>query len=124
MNLQDIIFIRNKDVLKKINVWDIVYLEAADNYTKIHTVKEPNILRIPLDVMLSKLPPGGFLRIHRSYAAGVNHLDKITKESAKFTSMPKVDLPVSKSYYNEIVNLIMGERVDEFEDGFELDPDE
>ncbi|MCB0571197.1 MAG: response regulator transcription factor [Phaeodactylibacter sp.] len=66
------------------NVWpeDILFIEALDNYLKIH-LQGPQLLvvRLTLGEMLDKLPAGGFLRVHRSYIVPVDRVSFIRNKT-------------------------------------------
>jgi two-component system LytT family response regulator len=53
---------------------DIDWVEAADNYVKIHIGKEEHLLRETLAALESKLPDDRFLRISRSAIVNVEHI--------------------------------------------------
>lgn len=55
-----------------LRVDEIDWIEAADNYVRLHTVTgEVHLVRETLHTMQSRLDPGRFLRIHRSTLVNV-----------------------------------------------------
>ena len=100
-------FYRKDGLLKKINLDEVLFLEAANNYTKFHTPDNYHYVRITLDAALNLLPENKFLRIHRSYAVSVDYIDKMGRESVTFESIPDFELPVSKKYYAEFVEQVV-----------------
>src|SRR4051812_7992904 len=91
-------FFRQDRQLKKINLDEIIYLEAAKNYTKLYTANETYIARITLIEAMKLLPENKFLRVHRSFAVAVDHIDVVARDSVKLATIP-VEVPVSRMYY-------------------------
>jgi two-component system LytT family response regulator len=56
---------------------EIDYVEAADNYVKIHTRGETHVVRQTLQHMEESLPPATFVRIHRSTIVNVERIREI-----------------------------------------------
>jgi DNA-binding LytR/AlgR family response regulator len=99
------IFFRQSGVLKRLFTDDIVIMEANDNYVKIFSDEGVFTVRTTLDAALSRLPANKFLRVTRTYAVGIEHIDSISKELLKIKGV-KNEVPVSKQYYREIIKQI------------------
>lgn len=54
---------------------EIDWIAAAGDYSEIHVAGAAHLLREPLSVLLSRLPPDVFFRIHRSF---VVNLDRVS----------------------------------------------
>jgi two-component system LytT family response regulator len=91
-------FFREDGLLKKINLDDIIYVEAAKNYTKLYTAKKAYIARIALDAAMNVFPENKFLRVHRSYAVAAEHIDAVGRDYVRLSTMRK-EVPVSRKYY-------------------------
>ena|SRR5438105_446451 len=100
-------FYRKDGLLKKIDLGDIVFIEAANNYSKFLTPDGFIMVRVTLDAALNLLPEYKFVRIHRSFAVSVDHIDVVGRESVKLLTDPKLEIPVSKKYYAEIIEKIV-----------------
>jgi len=100
-------FFRDRGGLKKINIDEIVCMEITDNYIKffMNELNEPLSVRATLSAALSKLPANQFLRVSRTYAVSIDHIDEITKDSIVLINV-KDHIPVSKEYYPEIIKQI------------------
>jgi DNA-binding LytR/AlgR family response regulator len=61
----------------KINVKDIIHLEAADNYVKIHLLTEVYKKRISLTDLEERLEKYGIIRVHRSYAVNKYNINEL-----------------------------------------------
>jgi DNA-binding LytR/AlgR family response regulator len=91
-------FFRQDGLLKKIDLDDIIYLEAAKNYLKIFTAGKMYIARVSLDSAMDLLPENKFLRVHRSFAVATDHIDVVARDAVRLTTI-RVEVPVSRMYY-------------------------
>lgn len=90
------LFVRSEYQLVKIDLNDIEYIESIKDYIKIHrTGGKPVMTLMTLKAVLEKLPPGKFIRIHRSYVVPLARIKSISNRKVRLTS---VELPVSDSY--------------------------
>ncbi|MGV3766158.1 MAG: LytR/AlgR family response regulator transcription factor [Chitinophagaceae bacterium] len=89
------LFLRVNYSLVKIDPADILYIECADNYMKLH-LKEgrPLLVRITLKALMKMLPEG-FMRIHRSYVVALGHISAVRNKSLKVGTS---ELPLGVSY--------------------------
>ncbi len=103
---RDFIFIKDNGVLKKINIDDILFLEAMGDYVKVHTLQKFHVVHTTLKAIEEKLPDDRFTRVHRSYIVALNKIDYI-QEGAIFIS--KTSIPVADTYrgpLNKKINLL------------------
>ncbi len=98
---ENCIFIKDKGKITKINTSDILWLEAMDNYTIVHTKSGKHIAGSSLKKTLTKLNSPNFLRIHKSHAVA---LDKITKIEDNLVFINKKYLVISRNYKKELLN--------------------
>jgi DNA-binding LytR/AlgR family response regulator len=103
--LKESIFFRHNGVLKKLNVNDIVILEAADNYVKFFTDEGIFMVRITMDAAVKSLPPTKFVRVHRLYTVSIKDINTISNESLTIRDL-KDEIPVSKQYYSKFLKKI------------------
>jgi DNA-binding LytR/AlgR family response regulator len=96
---QEFVFIKDNGILKRINVDDILYLEAMGDYVKVHTAQKFHVLHATLKSIEEKLPSSKFLRVHRSYIVSLNKIDSIHEA---VISMPKANIPVADTYRNTL----------------------
>lgn len=83
----------------KILYHDILYLEGAGNYIAF-VLKERKILsRITFSEAEDLLPPGEFIRVHRSYIVPVNKIDKVERDQL---NIGKKNIPLSAAYRAKI----------------------
>lgn len=102
--LYDILFENENVIFKegyatvKLNVNEIIYLEAFGDYTKVVTSNKNYLTLTTLSAFLESLPSGKFIRIHRSYVVSIN---KIQGTSLKSIDMGASVIPVGKTYVKE-----------------------
>lgn len=99
---------------------DIYYLESQDNYVCLHYMVEGKMTEYLLRCSTSEVE-GSFtntsiVRCHRSYLVNLNHIKLLRHERGRATIVlssgnADVEIPVSKSYYSSIVDLIMPDKV-------------
>ena len=87
----------------KLNIPDILYLEAMKDYTRIITTGKQYLVLKPLSVMLEQLPAENFIRIHRSF---VINKDKVKAVKGGKVSLSEVELPVGKLYKNSLNGIL------------------
>lgn len=75
--LSDAIFVRSHDKMIKVNISDILYIEAERNYCKIHCKDKEHLLVATLKDLEEKLVVNNLMRIHRSFIVNLFHIDEI-----------------------------------------------
>lgn len=60
-----------------VRVEEIDWLEAADNYVRIHVSRESHLIRETLQSLLERLDPSKFLRIHRSTVVNFDRIKEM-----------------------------------------------
>jgi DNA-binding LytR/AlgR family response regulator len=103
---QEFVFVKDNGILKKLNVEDILYLEAMGDYVKVHTAQKFHVLHSTLKSIEEKLPANKFLRIHRSYIVALQKIDFIQDG---MITIGKATIPVAETYkssLNKRLNLL------------------
>lgn len=103
---REFVFVKDNGVLKKLNVDDILYLEAMGDYVKVHTAQKFHVLHSTLKSIEEKLPLNRFIRIHRSYIVALQKIDFIQDG---VISIGKSNIPVAETYraaLNKRLNLL------------------
>ncbi|WP_271767896.1 LytR/AlgR family response regulator transcription factor [Aquimarina algiphila] len=76
---KNILFLKSERQLKKINIKDILFAEAMQNYIKVVTPKETIITHISLKSFKDQLPEDSFIQTHKSYIVSKYKVDKIVE---------------------------------------------
>lgn len=97
----EFVFIRDNGVLKRIKTEDILFLEAMGDYVKLNTPQKFHAIHTTLKALEEKLPPGKFMRVHRSYIVA---LDKIESIEDGTIIINKHAIPVADAYRSALNN--------------------
>lgn len=98
----DTIFIKDGHQQVKINLHEVMYLEALKDYTSIVTLNRKYCVLSPLGNLLKEKNFQSFLRIHRSYAVQKHYVNKVTSSAVVINGL---QLPVGRSYKDSLTNL-------------------
>ncbi|WP_142783297.1 LytR/AlgR family response regulator transcription factor [Changchengzhania lutea] len=75
--LSDCIFVRHHEKMVRVNIKDILYIEAERNYCRIYSKDKQYLLATTLKDIDSKLSHQHFLRVHRSFIVNISRIDEI-----------------------------------------------
>lgn len=103
---KEFVFVKDNGILKKLNVDEILYLEAMGDYVKVHTAQKFHVLHSTLKSIEEKLPTNRFIRVHRSYIVALGKIDFIQEG---VISIGKASIPVAETYkatLNKKLNLL------------------
>jgi two-component system LytT family response regulator len=95
------IFVNADYKLIKITLADIIYVEGLKDYIKIHlkSAQHAVVTRMPIKTIEEQLPPGQFIRIHKSYIVSVSFITAIRKSSVFLDAL---ELPLSDTYRDAV----------------------
>lgn len=103
------IVVKNGSQIKIIPVQQVIFLEAYDDYVKIHTKDGMFLKNKTMSSFEKQLDPKQFVRVHRSFIAKVDQLAKIEpmeKESYIATLLTGEKVNISKSGYARLKQII------------------
>jgi len=95
--------------IKIIPIAHIQYLEAADDYVKIHTAEGAFLKKKTMSFFEESLPSQQFLRVHRSYIVNtqlITRIDPYEKDSHLVLLSTGARLPVSKAGYAKMKEVL------------------
>ncbi|MFI3318220.1 MAG: LytTR family DNA-binding domain-containing protein [Rikenellaceae bacterium] len=92
-----------------IDIADVIYVEAMDNYIKINFADRRTIVtKMSIKCFMELLPKRAFLRIHRSFVVSKAAIASYTKQQVSLLSDMSITLPVGRNYaeslYLEMLN--------------------
>ncbi|MCG8327380.1 MAG: response regulator transcription factor [Chitinophagales bacterium] len=94
---RETLFFKKKNIYHKVQLSEIVYVEADDKYCLTHTVtNEKFVARIAISKMERNLPREQFFRIHRSYLVGLNKISSVNFFEGTLRVGEK-ELPISRA---------------------------
>jgi len=90
--------------LLKVVTADVIWIEGLKDYVKIHlkSTARPIVTRMSMKGIEEELPPGEFIRIHKSYIISVSHITAVMKNSV---FIGELELPVGENYREEVAVL-------------------
>lgn len=87
----------------------IRYIEAMDDYVRLHTKESKYLKQQTMKYYEAHLPAGEFVRIHRSYILNVKEIFKLEpygKDTHVAILKDQMQLPISRSGYAKLKNLL------------------
>ncbi|HMQ62370.1 MAG TPA: LytTR family DNA-binding domain-containing protein [Flavilitoribacter sp.] len=97
------IFVREENTLVRIDLEDILYLEAMGDYVRIATPQKKHTVHQTMKNLLDKLPADRFFRCHRSYIIAP---DKIESIADNMIVINKDVIPLSETNKKELMDRI------------------
>jgi two-component system LytT family response regulator len=97
------IFVKSDAVLVKLDIRDILWIEALADYVAIVTTQKKHVCHSTMKAIESRLPAGQFVRIHRSYIVRLDRIDAIEDNSV---SVDGKLIPVGGTYREGLMNLL------------------
>ncbi|MEP6746644.1 MAG: LytTR family DNA-binding domain-containing protein [Bacteroidota bacterium] len=82
---------------------DILFVEGLKDYIKIVMKDKTVVTKQSITSLEETLPSAMFIRIHRSFIVQVSKIDSFTRE---LIHVNKYELPVSRTYRNEVEKLL------------------
>ena len=89
------IFVKCNNEMVKINLKNIEYIEALDDYIKIYIKPYPVLTLMTLKGVMEKLPAQLFARVHRSYIVPLNRIEKFSRNKIQIAGK---EIPIGSSY--------------------------
>jgi len=98
------IFVKSEHRLVRINLSDILYIEALRDYIGIHHTGGQKIMSLEsLRNMETLLPPQEFIRVHKSFIVALSHISFIEKNRVV---IGKEYIPVGESFQQKFFERI------------------
>ncbi len=99
------VVIKDGSEIKIIPTVEIHYIEAYDDYVKIHTAKGTHLKKKTMSHFETSLPPQQFIRIHRSFILNIQELTRIESfEKNSYIAILKsgARLAISRTSYADL----------------------
>ncbi len=103
------VVVRDGSVIKIIPLKEILFLEAADDYVKIHTAKRAFLKKKTMRSFEQSLPNTQFTRLHRSFIVNISQISGIHPyEKDHHIAVLKTgqQIPVSKPGYQKLKKVL------------------
>lgn len=96
------IFIKDGYDIIKIQLEDILFIEATGNYVKYVTTRKLVLTRATMRETLEQLPIQQFVQVHRSFVVNVSHVDKIERHQL---TVNEHIIPAGSSFQENIATI-------------------
>jgi two-component system LytT family response regulator len=103
------IVVKDNGKIKIIPVGQVHYLEAADDYVKIHTAEGVFLKKKTMQYFEDTMPGQEFIRVHRSYIINsqlITRIDPYEKDSHLVLLTTGARVPVSKAGYSKLKEML------------------
>jgi len=103
------VVVKTGNQIRIISVSEISYIEACDDYVKIHTEAEVFMKKKTMSYYESVLNEKEFVRVHRSYIINlsqINRIELMEKESYCALLKSGAKIPLSKSGYTRLKDVL------------------
>jgi DNA-binding LytR/AlgR family response regulator len=105
---KDFIFVKADGKFEKIQIADILFVEALENYISIQTKERRIISHLTLISVKEKLPPDQFIAPHKSFLASI---EKIKTIEGNTIHIDKFQIPISKYQKDEVMQKIVNNKL-------------
>ncbi len=102
---KDYVFIKSDTRFFKVNLKDIFFIEGMRDYVAIHTREKRIMTLMSMSKMMDKLPQADFMRVHKSYIIGLNHINLIHNNRVIINDK---EIPISNSYKEAFLEFVEG----------------
>ncbi|UEG54225.1 LytTR family DNA-binding domain-containing protein [Mucilaginibacter daejeonensis] len=99
-NSSHTLLVKDSTDLVRIDLDEIQYIKAEDNYAMIITNGKPILTRTTLNELQAELPPDRFVRIHRSYIVELPKIQKVERHQVTVGGQP---LPLSRALRSDLL---------------------
>ena len=98
--VKDSVFFKQDNYFHKVKLNDILYVESDKNYIYIHTPEKKLWVRGSFTEFFEIVNTANFIRVHKGF---VVNTDKITAINSDKVLLETVEIPVGKSYRDELL---------------------
>ncbi len=104
---ESFIYLKSEKKMVKVFLRNVYYIESLKDYVKVKTFDKQIITYQKISYLEERLPDDKFIRINLSYIIAV---DKIKSFNASFIEVGQEEIPIGRSYKNEVMRLLGEER--------------
>lgn len=103
------LFVKTDNKLEKVNLNELLFVEAMENYVALYTADKKLITHSTLKALQEKLPAGQFIQPHKSYLVNIQCIQSI--EGNILHVAGKFQIPISKYQKEEIMEKIVNNKL-------------
>ncbi|GLY19205.1 LytTR family DNA-binding domain-containing protein [Kineosporia rhizophila] len=87
---------------------NVLFVEAAGDYARLHTATGSHLIRVPLSTLEERWASAGFVRIHRSTLINVRHVNELLMDAGRFhVRLGGHTLTVSRRHTRQVKDLLI-----------------
>jgi DNA-binding LytR/AlgR family response regulator len=102
------LFIKTDNKLEKVNIEDILFVEAMENYVAIYTSEKKLVTHSTLKLVQENLPARKFIQPHKSYLVNIDAINSI---EGNILHVNKFQIPISKYQKEDIMERIVNNKL-------------
>lgn len=103
------LFIKTDNKLEKVNLNELLFVEAMENYVALYTADKKLITHSTLKALQEKLPSTQFIQPHKSYLVNIQCIQSIEGNILHLGS--KYQIPISKYQKDEVMERIVNNKL-------------
>ena len=97
---KEYVFIKSNGTIVKININEILWIEALGDYITINTPQKKHTIHSTMKMIENKRPSDGFIRVHRSFIVSIN---SITSIDVNVIVIEKQLIPIGSVYKESLM---------------------
>ncbi|OQP56981.1 DNA-binding response regulator [Niastella vici] len=103
------LFIKTDNKLEKVNLHELLFVEAMENYVALYTADKKLITHSTLKALQEKLPGGLFIQPHKSYLVNMQCIQSIEGNILHIGG--RYQIPISKYQKDEVMEKIVNNKL-------------
>ena len=104
----DYVFIKCENKYEKIQIGEILFVQALQNYVIIYTTNNKFMTLLPLKTVETYLDNGKFLRVHKSYLVAIPKIDSIDGNDIR---IQQHTIPISRNLRDEVIAVVVKDKL-------------
>jgi DNA-binding LytR/AlgR family response regulator len=104
----DYVFIKCENKYEKIQIGEILFVQALQNYVMIYTSNSKFMTLLPLKTVETYLDNGKFLRVHKSYLVAIAKIDSIDGNDIRILQH---SIPISRNLRDEVIEVVVNSKL-------------
>lgn len=104
----DYIFLKCGHKFERIDLGDILYIEALQNYITVYTTRGKFITQLPLKNVEQNLTDKPFVRVHKSFIVAIAKIEAIENNEI---ILAKARIPISRLYRDEVMEQVVNAKL-------------
>jgi len=103
--VNNVFFVKKGNILAKVLINDIKYIEVDGKYCKLAYGTDKFVVQKSMKQLHDQLPAGQFIRVHRNFIANMNSIQKINLEDHEIVLQDGKSLTFSRRYIDDLLHV-------------------